>query len=414
MQYITPFLLLLNEMSPYLLLGFLIAGILKVFVPKDKYIGQISQPNFRSVLWAALAGIPLPLCSCGVIPTGMSLRKEGASKGAAVSFLIATPQTGVDSIAATCSLLGLPFAVIRPIAAFVTALAGGFATDKLDKTIDEGDIIRSECETDPAGKSKLYRVFHYAFVEMLQNIGKWLLAGIFVAGLLAIFLPDDIFTSYLRNPLLNMLIVLAIAVPTYTCATGSIPMAAVLMMKGLSPGAALVFLMAGPATSIASITVLGKMLGRKTLLIYLASIIAGAMLFGLAIDYLLPASWFGAGSMNHDLMHHEHHGMFSLFPSLCSLLLFALMMHAFIRKYLDSKKIRKRSATAQAYKIGGMTCNHCKARVENNLAKLEGVRSVKVDLGKGMAYVEGTPDDAEVKNTITALGYVSEKTTDFQ
>ncbi|MDR2887080.1 MAG: permease [Bacteroidales bacterium] len=405
MQYITPFLLLLNEMSPYLLLGFLIAGLLKVFVPREKYIGQIARPNFRSVLWAALAGVPLPLCSCGVIPTGMSLRKEGASKGATVAFLISTPQTGVDSIAATGSLLGLPFAIIRPVAAFITGLAGGFATNRLDKTVGESDIINSEDGNDSLDKSKIARVFHYAFVEMLQNIGKWLLAGILIAGLIAIFLPDDIFTTFLSNPLLNMLLVLAIAVPTYTCATGSIPMAAVLMMKGLSPGAALVFLMAGPATSIASITVLGKMLGRKTLLIYLASIIAGAMLFGLAIDYLLPASWFGMNQMNHDLMHHTHHHAFSVFPSICSILLVLLIINAFIRKYIDSRAVMKHSATAKTYKIGGMTCNHCKATVEKNLARLEGVASVHVDLSKGIAYVEGTPDDDEVKKTVTAIGF---------
>ncbi|MDR2928365.1 MAG: permease [Cytophagaceae bacterium] len=403
MHYLIPFLLLLNDMSPYLLFGFLIAGVLKVFVPKDKYIGQISKPNFRSVLWAALAGVPLPLCSCGVIPTGMSLRKEGASKGATVSFLISTPQTGVDSIAATYSLLGLPFAVIRPIAAFVSGLVGGFATNKLDKAIDKNDIINCACEADASGKNKLAQVFHYAFVEMLQNIGKWLFAGILVAGLIAIFLPEDIFTVYLNNPLLNMLLVLAVAIPTYTCATGSIPMAAVLMMKGLSPGAALVFLMAGPATSIASITVLGKMLGKKTLLIYLVTIIAGSMLFGLAIDYLLPAQWFSI--MNHDLTHQQHHATFAVFPTICSIVLALLMINAFIRKFMDSKTITKQSATAKAYKIGNMTCNHCKATVEKNLAKLGSITSVHVDLAKGIAYVEGLPNDSEVKKTVEAFGF---------
>jgi uncharacterized membrane protein YraQ (UPF0718 family) len=224
MQFIYPFLSLLNEMSPYLLLGFLIAGILKVFVPKEMYIGQISKPTFRLALWAALAGVPLPLCSCGVIPTAMSLRKEGASKGATVAFLISTPQTGVDSIAATYALLGLPFALLRPITAFITGLFGGAAINQFDKTTSDNTAVTTEEKVDYSSTSKIVQVLHYAFVEMIGNIGKWLVFGILIAGLIALLIPDSIFTSYLNNPLLNMLIVLAIAIPTYTCATGSIPL----------------------------------------------------------------------------------------------------------------------------------------------------------------------------------------------
>ena len=338
MNYLTPFIVLLNEMSPYLLLGFLIAGVLKVFVPKEMYIGYISKPTFRSVLWAALAGVPLPLCSCGVIPTAMSLRKEGGSKGATVAFLISTPQTGVDSIAATYSLLGLPFALLRPVTAFITGLFGGTVTNRFVKKTSDNVLVTKEEKTSCNGRNKVGQVLHYAFVEMIWNIGKWLIFGILIAGLIAIFIPDSIFTSYLSNPLLNMLIVLAIAVPTYTCATGSIPLAAVLMMKGLTPGAAFVFLMAGPATSIASITVIGKMLGRKTLLIYLASIIAGSVACGLLIDYVLPAQWFSMSMMNHDLLHQHHHEGFSWFKTICSVSLAGLLANAYIQKKLHSPK----------------------------------------------------------------------------
>ncbi|MDR0515976.1 MAG: permease [Fibromonadaceae bacterium] len=338
MDYIIPFVSLLNEMSPYLLLGFLIAGLLKAYVPKERYIKYIARSDFRSVLWAAIAGIPLPLCSCGVIPTGLSLRREGASKGATISFLISTPQTGVDSIAVTYSLLGLPFALVRVLAAFITALISGAVVSKLDKDTSDS-ISENSSNQDSYHKNKALQALHYGFVEMLQNIGKWLVAGIFVAGLLAIFLPENIFSSYLNNPLLNMLIVLAVAVPTYTCATGSIPMAAVLIMKGLSPGAAFVFLMAGPATSIASMTVIGKALGKRTLLIYIVCIVAGAMMFGLAIDYLLPASWFGIHKMNHDLAHIHREG-FSWFNMACSTMLIGLIVNAYIqskRKHKNEK-----------------------------------------------------------------------------
>jgi uncharacterized membrane protein YraQ (UPF0718 family) len=392
-------------MAPYLLFGFLIAGILKVYVPKEMYIGHIARPTFRSALWAAIAGVPLPLCSCGVIPTGLSLRKEGASKGATVSFLISTPQTGVDSIAATYSLLGLPFALLRPLAAFITGVVGGAVSNKLDNTVSATDISGEDDETVYHGKNRLLQVLHYAFVEMIQDIGKWLIIGILIAGLIAVFVPDSFFAAYLNNPLLNMFIVLAVAVPTYTCATGSIPLAAVLMMKGLTPGAALVFLMAGPATSIASITVIGKALGRRTLLVYLCSIIAGAITFGLMVDYLLPASWFDMSRMNHDLLHVHHHDAFSWLKTVSSVLLIGLLFNAFIQKYSHSRQLKNTNKMAKVYRVGGMTCNHCKTTIENGLTKVECVVSVQVDLAESAVYVEGSPDDEAIEKTIEELGF---------
>lgn len=405
MDYIMPFISLLNEMSPYLLFGFLIAGVLKVYVPKDLYIHKIAKPTFGSVMWSALAGVPLPLCSCGVIPTGMSLRKEGASKGATVAFLISTPQTGVDSIAATYSLLGLPFAILRPLIAFITGIFGGVATNKLVHDNTDAEAKLEEEDVEYKGKNKLLQMLHYGFVEMIQDIGKWLIIGIIGAGLIAVFVPDNFFTANLNNPLVNMLIVLAISVPMYICATGSIPLAAVLMMKGLSPGAALVLLMAGPATNIATITVVGKVLGKKTLAIYLGSIMLGAMSFGLVIDYLLPASWFSMGMMNHDMLHVHGDDAFSWIKIASTVVLTGLLINAFLQKFLYSIKLKKQAKMAKVYKIGGMTCNHCKANVEKNLAKVEGVNSVVVDLEKAIAYVEGSPSDDAVQKLVDDLGY---------
>ena len=338
MDYITPFIVLLNEMSPYLLLGFIFAGLLKAYVPKEKYIRHIAKPDFSSVLWATLSGIPLPLCSCGVIPTGISLHREGAGKGATISFLTTTPQTNVHSIMATYSLLGLPFAIIRALAALVAGLTGGITANRLDKTVLKNDIAGKCDDTVFKPKSKILTAIHYGFVKLLQDIGKWLIIGIFTAGILAVFLPENIFSTYLNNPLLNMLIVLAIALPTYTCTIGSIPMAVVLMMKGLTPGAALVFLMAGPVTSIASMTVIGKSLGKRTLIIYLVNIILCALLFGLAIDYLLPSSWFNMGIINNSL--HCENGIeeLSLFKTICSIALMGLIANAYIQKKLHSPK----------------------------------------------------------------------------
>jgi len=326
-------------MSPYLLFGFLFSGLLKAYIPNEKYIGYIAKPNFRSILLATFAGIPLPLCSCGVIPTAISLHKEGASKGATISFLTSTPQENVQSIMVTYSLLGLPFAIINPIAAIFSGLTGGLIGNKFDKSkpIEEtSDKCNGKCGNNKK-QIRLLQALHYGFVELLQDIGKWLVIGIFIAGLLFVFLPEDLFSTYLNNPLLNMLIVLIIALPTYNCAMGTIPVAAALMMKGLSLGAAFVFLMAGPATSIATMTVIGKALGKRSLLIYLINIIVNAIMFGIIIDFVLPASWFDMSIINNTLLNDNMVHEISLFESICSIGLICLIINAYIQKYRSKK-----------------------------------------------------------------------------
>ena len=356
---------LVNEMSPYLLLGFLIAGLLHVFVPRSFFQRYLAKDSFQSVINAAILGIPLPLCSCGVIPMAMSLYRDGASKGAVTSFLIATPQTGVDSIIATYSLLGVHFAIIRPVAALFTALFGGWMVNLFchreqepaghdsasddhccchhedkheeeshccchheDKHEEEGHCC---CHHEEKGANSFYKkmraVFRYAFVEMMIDIGKWLVIGLVVAALITILVPDSFFAVFKDNSFLSMLLVLVISVPMYICATGSIPIAVALMMKGLTPGAALVLLMAGPAANMASVLVIRHRLGTRTLLFYLLSIILGAVAFGLAIDYLMPREWFDLGAMTGNTCCIEEQSIFSW---ICSVVLFLLIVHAFI------------------------------------------------------------------------------------
>lgn len=283
------------SMSPYLLLGFFIAGVLHAFVPARLYVRHLSRPGFRSVLNAALLGVPLPLCSCGVLPTTIGLRRSGASRGACTAFLITTPQTGVDSILATYSLLGLPFAVVRPLAALVTGLAGGVVTDHLLPAQSEEAVIATSeaCKhTHTSFLQRLVEALRYAFVELLQDVGKWLVVGLVAAALITVAVPADFFDALQAYPAANMLLVLLLAVPMYLCATGSIPIALSLVAKGLTPGAAFVLLMAGPAINVASMLVVNKAFGVRQTVCYLLSIVAGALAFGLAIDYLLPAAWF--------------------------------------------------------------------------------------------------------------------------
>lgn len=403
-ERLMPLIDLLNEMSPFLLLGFLFAGILHEFIPQTVYRKSLAKGDFRSVLLAALIGVPLPLCSCGVLPTAMSLRREGVSKGATVSFLISTPQTGVDSIIATASLLGLPFAVIRPIVAFVTALLGGCMVNKFCK---EEEAATIEKHSDTAGNkgfvAKCIGSLKYAFVDMLQDIGKWIVIGLVIAAAITVLVPDGFFTAYNDKPIVSMLIVLAFSIPMYLCATGSIPIAAALMLKGLSPGAALVLLMAGPATNTAAILVINKVLGKRTMILYLFTIIVSAIGFGLLIDYIMPQEWFQThivpqGDMSDCCSAHAT----AWWKWASSVLFTILIIVAFAIKYFEPKNS---TTMKKSFKIKGMMCNHCKANVEKNIAKIEGVTAVSVDLEAGIAYVDGNFDVNKVIETIDSLGY---------
>lgn len=436
-QFIIDFIGILNEMAPYLLLGFLFAGILKVFVPQRFIDGYLGNPNTKSVVYASLLGVPLPLCSCGVIPTGVSIHKNGASKGATVSFLISTPQTGIDSILATFALLGLPFAILRPVVALVTGIFGGVLTNRFgesnsrmnNKIVNDTSCLTDSCgcesdcgcetdthcgcESEATGKkySKLYMMLKYAFVDFLQDISKWLIIGLLLAAALSALVPDNFFEQFVGNQWLEMLVVLVIALPLYVCATGSIPIAAVLMMKGLSPGAALVFLMAGPATNLATITVLRNTLGKRSMWTYLISIIVGAIVFGAVINSLLPTEWF---SLHEHVHAHDHSMLPEWLKWGSSIALVLLMLNGY---YQRKKSIQIKSSNDTMNKktiiVNGMTCNHCKNSVEKHIGALKGIASAQVNLDTKELFVQGDAIDlAAIKKEIESLGYeyVGEKT----
>lgn len=401
-EYFQAFFILIADMSPYLLLGFLFAGILHVAVPRNLYRRHLSNNRFSSVLYSALFGVPLPLCSCGVIPTAVSLKNEGASKGAVTSFLIATPQTGVDSILATYSLLGLPFAILRPLAALVTALVGGAAVNCFERKEPQKDAPLSDKIHAKPYKNRFAEILRYGFIEMLQDIGKWLIVGLLIAAAITVIVPDDFFLRFGDSPLLSMLLVLAISIPMYICATGSIPIAVALMLKGLSPGAALVLLMAGPATNAAALIVLYKTLGRRTTIIYLLTIIIGAIAFGLAVDLWLPASWFNVASSDY-LCHNS--SALPLWKIICGGIMIVLLVVAFIQKRILSHQIKSNMNKLSSFHIGGMSCNHCKKNVETQIGKLNGVTSATVDLTSGILSVEGETTEEEIKKAIEEIGY---------
>lgn len=401
---------LINRMSPYLLLGFLLAGVMHAFVPNTLYRRYLGDSSFRAVVNAAMIGVPLPLCSCGVIPTAMSLRREGASRGATVSFLIATPQTGVDSIVATYSIMGLPFALLRPVAALVTALFGGELVNLLEREGTSGqDVDMPTPQPARSFAERVVAVLRYAFVDMMQDIGRWLILGLIVAGVITVFVPDSFFALFADNSLLSMLLVLLFAMPMYLCATGSIPIAVALVMKGLSPGTALVLLMAGPAVNAASMLLVGKVLGRRTLLLYIASIVGGAMAFGLFVDYMLPREWFimpmeGAATCGVHAMSYVN----TISSIVLALLLVNAMILRFRRKTESAQGCEACETTAireTVYIIEGLRCNHCRSNAEKAISQLEGVESAEVELSSGRAVVRGSASAESVKAAVEALGF---------
>lgn len=410
---------ILNEMSPYILLGFLIAGLLHEFVKPETMSRHLAGRGWKPVVKAALLGVPLPLCSCGVLPTAVGLHRQGASKGATTSFLIATPQTGVDSIAATYSLLGLPLAIMRPIAALVGGFVGGMSVNALDNSSSGNDRSESTeklttCDSgcgvgNTAAEEKrpmLHRIaaaVRYGLVDMVASVGKWLVIGLIVAALITVYVPDQFLVSLSDRPLLAMLAMILVAVPMYVCATGSIPIAMSLMLKGLNPGAAFVLLMAGPAANFASMMVLGRAIGKKATAIYTLSVIVTALSFGLLVDLLLPAEWFSINPTG-DTLHACHH-TFGWFETGCTILLVLLLAYSSIVTRHHKHTTITKSEMTKTFNIAGMACNHCRMTVEKAIASLPGVEKVVVDLSSASATVEGDFDPDAVIKAVSDSGF---------
>jgi len=309
---------ILREASLFLLVGFTIAGVLAVLVPSRLFARLLGRGKIRSVLWASAVGAPIPLCSCGVLPAALGLARQGATKGATVSFLISTPETGIDSIALTYALMDPIVTVFRPIAGVLTAVVAGIvtnlwgtrsastATDSSNGSApgtEVSEISPLPLPAAPAPNDRLRRfrrIFVYAFRELLGETAHWLALGIALSALVAVLLPASLIERYLSGDgLTTMLLMFALGIPIYTCASASTPIAAALVLKGISPGAALVFLLSGPATNLGALVVLVKIMGRRVMAIYLSIILVMSVLAGYALDWVYhrwqvnPAATFG-------------------------------------------------------------------------------------------------------------------------
>lgn len=335
----------LGQMAPYLLLGFLVAGVLSVCISPEWVERHLGGRGLGPVLKASLFGVPLPLCSCGVIPVSASIYRHGATRAATTSFLLSTPQTGVDSIAVTYALLGPIFAIFRPIAALLTGLIGGGLVQFFDEPngIDIGDESKpTHCtEACCVGKTKrniLLRVLHYGFVILPRDIGLALLVGILIAGAMAAIVPQDHLAAYIGGGVLSILLMMAAGVPVYVCATASVPIAAGFMHMGASPGAALAFLIAGPATNAATFTTIWKVLGRCTAILYIVTIAVSAFGCGLLLNWMIPMLEESLPIFDSSAHAHLESGWLSHVWAIALLVVFAL-------SYLRRKTTVNRSAS---------------------------------------------------------------------
>lgn len=279
-----------QALGPYLLLGLVVAGVLHVLLPRRLVEKHLSSRGFASVFKATLLGMPMPLCSCGVIPVATSLRKQGSSKGATVSFLIATPQSGADNLLATYGMLGPVFAVAGLVVTFVTGLLAGFITDRVDRDTPSASDASNGDTPAPNGDSPILRALRHACITLPASFGRSILFGLLLAGLISTFIPDNALSGTLGGGATEILVAMLFGVPIYVCATGSIPIAASLLAAGLSPGAALAFLITGPATNVTTLSTVWGLLGRKITVIYLSTIMIVSLAAGLLLNEVLRES----------------------------------------------------------------------------------------------------------------------------
>ena len=328
----------LTAMAPYLLFGFFVSGVLSVFISPKFVETHLGGKGFWPVIKASLFGVPLPLCSCGVIPVTVSLRKHGASKGASISFLLSTPQTGVDSFLVTYSLLGPVMAILRPIIAFITGLIGGTAIQVfVQETPSASNNNFSETNQNSGGdkphESKLLRALKHGFITLPKDIGHPVLLGLVVAALISAFVPERFIIEGVGTlgTFGTMLVMMAMGIPVYVCASASVPLAAVMIAKGISPGAALVFLMTGPATNAAALATIWKVMGSRTAIVYLLTVVLCALGSGLLLDLIFP-------ELTVSVQQHFHEMALSLFDHVFGIMLLLILIHGIYFKIRRSRK----------------------------------------------------------------------------
>ncbi|MCP4292542.1 MAG: permease [bacterium] len=406
------------QMSGFLLLGFLVAGLLSVFIDPLWLERHLGGRGVGPVFRASLFGVPLPLCSCGVIPVAAGLRSHGASKGAVTAFLLSTPQTGVDSIMITYTMLGPLFAIFRPLMALLTGILGGTLVQASDDEKSTGlDLSKSASKHKPTGFfPRVKAALDYGLVTLPGDIGKPLLIGVLIAGFLGAVIPNDLLAPFLGQGPLSIALMMIVGIPLYVCATASVPLAVGFILLGASPGAALAFLIAGPATNAATITTINRVLGKKTTLIYLGAVAASAFAGGLLLDLLM--TWAEATMPLLTPEVHQH-GKPSWLDQFSSLVLIVVMTRAWWlsrQRHCGCEGEENGTCTSEGndsltpqsmnLNIEGMNCSHCSNSVQRTLSEMAGVTGVQVFLDDKQAVIKGENLDSEaLVKAVNGLGF---------
>ena len=373
-----------REIAPLLLLGLLVAGLLHLLFPEYLIEKHLGGRGVRSVLKATFFGIPIPLCSCSVIPVVSSLKGKGASNGASVSFLVAAPQIGADSWMLTYGLLGPLFATFRIGAALVTALVAGLVENLLpeERRRKEAPVQQPTAPPmDADWRERARGVGSYVSHELLGSIANSLVLGMLLAALITVLVPDSLLAGMgADRPWLSMLFMLAVGIPLYVCATASTPIAAALLLKGISPGAALVFLLAGPATNAVTISTVTRSLGRRPAAIYLLSIATVSLAAGFLLDH------FFMGQVRSQTMGHVHQFQPGLGHWLGGLVLGAMLLQHYALAWFPRRtdRISTGDPGVLQLQVDGMTCNHCVRRLSDSLRAALPQAELDVDLASGL------------------------------
>ncbi len=392
-----------NEIAIYLLFGFSIAGVLHIFFPESIVRRYLGNDNFASVVKSTLFGIPIPICSCGVLPVGTALKKSGASDGSVISFLITTPQVGADSFMLTYSLLGPLFGIIRIVASIITGLVAGIAVNIFGKK-EKSEVLEKtapECHESIAARTKT--VVGYIEYDLLGSIANHLIIGVIIAGLISALIPESFFEIYMGSDFLSMLLILAASIPMYVCAASSTPIAASLIMKGLSPGAALVFLLAGPATNAVGISAVSKLVGKSSTSLYLASIAAVSLGMGFLLNKIAGYYDFNIG-----FMWHSHEILPGWLKLSGTVVLSAMLAWYYIgKKRGDNKQEQHYAENKAIIYVSGMSCMHCAQSVEKAANSIPEASNISVSLEQ--ARLSFSPKDSttieKVKNAVIKAGF---------
>ncbi len=399
------------ELAPWLLLGSLVAGLLHVLIPEGFIRRKLGKPGMGGIVKAAMAGVPMPLCSCGVIPVGIGLRKDGASRGASVSFLVSTPQTAVDSTFVSYSFLGLPFAVFKLVSSFMTGILAGVLAHSFggpEETFPESNNPSAKTEEPgnsryPSLRSKAKGVWKYGVDELLYMIWGWVVVGVLVSAALTTFIPQDFFGNIgMTTGFGGLIMALLISLPMYACSTASVPIAAGLVHAGLPPGAALVYLVAGPATNVATMGAILRVFGKRVLSIYLLVIITASLFFGYMFDYLVDMT----AMRIHDHATHEHGGLMTIAAACLLLGIFVKFALTGIRNRLDGRRASNSSLEHITLRVDGMSCQGCAVKLRSAFNSIPNIRHADVNLALGQVRLNGMDmEEDSIRNVISGAGY---------